>query len=178
MTNIFDSIKDIFINDSLGDNKEPLHIGEVMDLWTYYGMLSESNRFVEVGLNTTSDGDLIKLLKVSFDNCHKQIIEIQELLRSEGVPLPETSESKPKSDSRDIPPGVKLSDDEIANGLAIKNISSIMICAGGISQAIRLDVGGMWLKFFMVRVKYGVTLKGVMRKRGWLKIPPNYNPKG
>ncbi len=178
MNDIIDAIKDVFLNDSAGKDKPALHIGEVMALWTYHTALDEFNRFVEVGLNTTKDKELINLLKSSFDECHKQNIELEELLREEGVPIPPTAESKPKSDPTDIPQGVKLTDSEIANGISVKNIAAINLCSVSITQTLRVDVGAMWLKFFLDKVKSTTKLRTVMGKRGWLKVPPPYNPSG
>jgi len=178
MSSILDTIKDVFVNDSFSSNKDPLHVGEVMNLWTYYTLLDEANRYVEVALNTTRDSDLLELLKSSFDQCHKQTIELEEFLRTEGITIPPTSESKPKSDLNDIPLGVKLTDSEIANGIAVKDITAITMCSAGITQAVRTDVGTMWLKYLLTKTKSSAKLKILMKKRGWLKIPPYYTPSG
>lgn len=178
MNNILNILKDVFTEFADNEPTNPMHVGEVMNFWTYLTMLEEANRYVETALNTTTDDELITLLKQSFDNCHKQIEEIQSFLRTEGIPLPPTSKRKPYSAPNAVPFGVKLTDDEIADGIALKSVSSIVFCATGLSQSIRPDIGSMWLRFFMIRVKYNARLYHVMKRRGWLKIPPYYYPPG
>ncbi|RSK26013.1 DUF3231 family protein [Bacillus sp. HMF5848] len=178
MTNIFESVSNALKTVTDDEEKGPLHVGEVMNLWTYLTMLEEANRFAEVGLNTTTDDDLIEALKHSWDDCHKQVVEIQKVLREEGVSLPPTAEPKPKTSSEAIPSGVKLTDDEIANGVVIKLVSAISFCGVGLSQAIRADIGSMWYNFLNVRVKFSAYYMPIMRKRGWIKVPPYYVPNG
>jgi hypothetical protein len=40
------------------------------------------------------------------------------------------------------------------------------------------DVGIMFAGFQAEMLKYGASLKTLMRKRGWIKIPPYYVPNG
>lgn len=87
-------------------------------------------------------------------------------------------EPKPITDPREIPAGVKLTDEEIANGLAIKIIAMSTQAVTAATQCVRTDVGAMWVQFLNETLLYGTTLKTKMRKRGWAKIPPAYAPPG
>lgn len=179
MGSIVGGIKNIVVKNPSGDDtKTPLHVGEVMNLWLYMTMLHEINRFVEVGLNTTTDKELIASLQRSYDNCANHISEVKTLFKKEGISLPPVSEEKPKSDPADVPPGVKLTDDELANGISIKSVTAINLCATGLTQAIRTDIGAMWIKFLNSRITVSAQLRELMKKRGWLKIPPVYYPPG
>ncbi|RNB91623.1 hypothetical protein EDM56_02355 [Brevibacillus fluminis] len=53
-----------------------------------------------------------------------------------------------------------------------------MASATSAAQAVRNDVGLMWTEFQAEQVTFGATLKNVMRKRGWLTIPPAFTPPG
>lgn len=64
-------------------------------------------------------------------------------MKTEGIPLPEVISSKPHSDSKSIPLGIKLTDDEIAHGIALKLISCTF-CAKGQAESVRNDVGVIW----------------------------------
>ncbi|MFC4767927.1 DUF3231 family protein [Effusibacillus consociatus] len=88
------------------------------------------------------------------------------------------TESKPKSEPNAVPTGVKLTDEELANGVALKITSAITMCGTGLIQAVRNDVGMMWFEFQTEHVIYGANLKALMRKRGWIKVPPYYYPPG
>jgi len=71
-----------------------------------------------------------------------------------------------------------MTDDEIANIVAVKLVAAITFCATAASQAVRNDVGIMFLEFQTEAMRYSVILKSVMKKRGWLKYPPEYVPPG
>jgi len=52
LSNIVDVVKRIFSTNMDDEPKSPMHIGEVMNAWTYRTMLTEANRFAEIALNT------------------------------------------------------------------------------------------------------------------------------
>jgi hypothetical protein len=99
-------------------------------------------------------------------------------MKTEGIPLPEVTAPKPKSEPNDVPLGVKLTDDEIANGVAFKSIQLLQLCGKSQADAVRNDLALIWLGFYSDLVTAGATLKTLMRKRGWLKVPPYYYPPG
>src|SRR5690554_2215385 len=87
-TNIGQSLTNILKTVIDDEPKNPLHVGEVMNLWTYLTMLEEANRFSEIGLNTTTDDELINAIKYSWHDCDKQISDVKKLFKEEGVSLP------------------------------------------------------------------------------------------
>jgi len=97
---------------------------------------------------------------------------------SEGVPIPPLSESKPKSNPSDVPLGVKLTDDELANSLNIKMVILITYCANAIIQSARNDVTLIWMEYLQEYMAFGATLKELVKRRGWLKVPPYYYAPG
>ncbi len=178
MTSIFEAVTDVmksFIDD---EPKPPLHIGEAMVCWTYLTMLEEEIANVQIGLNTTTDTELIDALNASMDLAKAQAQELRNFMLHEGVPLPPVSEIKPISEPNSIPMGVKLTDNEIANALSIKVVANFMTCATGAVESVRNDVGMMFVKFQAEKLKFGSSLKTLIRKRWWIKIPPYYIPNG
>jgi hypothetical protein len=164
--------------DNTDEPKSPLHIIEVGDCWKYLVMLEEFLRYDEMALNTTTDDEVREMITDVLRACESQVEKLSQFMKNEGIPLPDVSSTKPISNSKDIPLGVKLTDDEIANGLAFKVITSLQACALGQADSIRNDVGMMWLGFFSDWVMFGTTIKTLMRKRGWIKVPPYYYPPG
>lgn len=160
------------------EEKSPLHVIEVGDCWTYLTTLEEFIRYEEVGLNTTTDDEVKEMLVDAVKLCEYQARTLSQFMRQEGVPLPDVTAAKPQSDPNQIPLGVKLTDDEIANGVAFKMVTLMTMCGKGHADAIRNDIGTMWLKFYIEIVAFGTTLKTLMKKRGWLKVPPYYYPPG
>lgn len=178
MTSLIEAIKDILVTFADQEPKPPLHAGEVMTCWTYLTMLEEEKANVKVGLNTTTDSELLDALNASMDLAIAQSKQLRDFLLSEGVPLPQAPEMKPDSSPDAVPMGVKLADDEIANALSVKFAANFIMCANGSVQAIRNDVALMFVKFQEEKLKFGASLKTMMRKRGWIKIPPYYVPNG
>lgn len=155
-----------------------MHIGEAMSCWVYLTMLEEEIASVKIGFNTTTDQELLDTLNDSMQLAEAQAQRLRDFMLREGVPLPPVSELKPISRPESIPMGVKLTDDEIANALSVKVVANYMTCATGAVDSVRSDVGMMFAQFQMEKLKFGASLKTLMRKRGWIKIPPYYVPHG
>lgn len=178
MPNIIEALSSAFNTIIDGEHKLQLNIVEASYCWLYYAIVKEALAFEEGGLNTTNDDELKGILTDAIKLCSNQAKQLENFMRKEGVTLPPVSEPKPYSDQKDIPPGVKLTDDEIANGLAIKILAMTTKSSLAAAECVRTDVGAMWVQFFNEAVIYGTTLKTKMRKRGWAKIPPAYTPPG
>lgn len=174
MSNFFEGAL-TFIRTNLNNTSErPLHIGEAMELWKYVILLDEANAFCEIGLNTTTDKDIKEMLKDSIKNCTEQSNEVKKLMKKEGVPLPDSTPSKPRSAETDVPFGVKMTDGEIANGLVTKELAGMNQCNITLANALRNDVGAMFLKFYNEKVNSLYIIKTKMLERGWLKVPPAF----
>jgi hypothetical protein len=119
-----------------------------------------------------------ELLTQSLKQCDTQGKRFKELMIKEGIHLPPTSEERPNSEPNAVPLGVKLTDDEITNGLSIKTVIAITHCATAASQSIRVDLSSLFTHCMLEKMKFGSSLKDVMRKKGWIKVPPYYYPPG
>ncbi|MDH5160943.1 DUF3231 family protein [Heyndrickxia oleronia] len=178
MTSIFETIKDYLQMNTHNEQKKPLHVGEVMSCWMYLALMDEATIYIQIGLNTTTDDDVIKLLTESLKQCKTQGIRFKEFMKTEGIHLPASSEQRPDSEPNAVPLGTKLIDDEIMNGLSIKTIAAITHCATAASQSIRNDIGTLFTTCMLEKMKFGTSLKDAMRRRGWIKVPPYYYPPG
>nr|WP_272495750.1 DUF3231 family protein [Bacillus pinisoli] len=164
--------------DDTNEPKAPLHIIEAGDCWTYMTAVEEYIRYEEAALNTTTDDEVREMLEDAKRLCKKHVKRLSAFMQNEGIPLPDVTSAKPKSDCNDIPLGVKLTDDEIVNGIMAKLIVGLTMSTKGQADAIRDDVGKMWLEFYLEWSTFGGTLKTLAKKRGWLKVPPYYYPPG
>jgi hypothetical protein len=177
----FKSVLDTATNiiQSLTDNKKkPLHVGEVMSCWTYLAFIGEIIIYEEVGINTTTDTELKELYNEGLKTAEAHKKELSVFMKQEGIPLPSQPEGKPKSDPNAIPLGVKFTDNELANAIAINLVVAADMSAAAASQSLRTDIGLMFLKFQMDKLTIGYKAKALMQKKGWLKIPPFYYPPG
>ncbi|MBE5099596.1 DUF3231 family protein [Priestia aryabhattai] len=169
------SVVQSFIKD---ENKTPLHIGEAMGCWIFLALAGETQVQTEAGINSTTDPELRKALQEAVNMFKSQKERMIAFMLSEGVPIPPLSESKPKSNPSDVPLGVKLTDDELANSLNIKMVILITYCANAIIQSARNDVTLIWIEYLQEYMAFGATLKELVKKRGWLKVPPYYYAPG
>ena len=158
--------------------KSPLHVGEVMSCWSYLSELADEQVHSEAGINSTTDPELRKAFHEAVKMFKSQKERIIFFMLSEGVPIPPLSESKPQSNPSDVPLGVKLTDDELANSLNIKMVILITYCANAIIQSTRNDVTLIWIEYLQEYMTFGATLKELVKRRGWLKVPPYYYAPG
>ena len=178
MPDVLEAVKNVmqsFIDD---EPKSPLHVGEVMSCWSRLDELAEDQVHSEAGIHSTTDPELSKALHEAVKMFQSQKERLIEFLRLEGIPLPPLSESKPISNPNEVPLGVKLTDEEIANSLIIKLVMGITACSIAVNESIRNDVGLLWTEFLQEYLTFGGNLKPLMKKRGWLKVPPFYYQPG
>ncbi|MCC2686356.1 MAG: hypothetical protein K0R75_3255 [Paenibacillaceae bacterium] len=173
----FETTMDV-IQSLTNSRSQPMHVGEVMTAWTYLAFVESIVAFEEVGLNMTMEADLKKLFTASRKVAIEHREHLTELLRKEGVPLPEAPEGKPECNPEAIPAGVKFTDNELVNMLNMNFVVAAGMCANAASQSLRADVSTMFLKFQMDKLSLSYQAKELMERKGWLKIPPFYNPPG
>ncbi|MFT4413780.1 DUF3231 family protein [Fredinandcohnia humi] len=178
MVNILETILDAMKTMTVQDEEQPLHVGEVMACWIYLTGLELAKVSVQVGINTTTDEELKAILEEDMKLGTSQRERLHDFMVKEGITLPPAPEDMPISDPNSIPLGVKLTDEVIANELSLKIISLIMRAASATSESIRTDVGFMFIQFQTEKLAFATRLKHLMRKRGWIKVPPFYVPPG
>src|SRR5699024_5323932 len=174
---LFESAANVF--QSLTDNKkDPLHVGEVMSCWTYLAFVNNIMTYEEIGLNTTTDSGVRELYQdgLKIATSHKQ--QLSKLMKEEGVNMPLAPESKPYSDPSAVPIGARFTDFELANTININFVIAADMCADATSQCLRTDVGLMFVKFQTEKLAMGFKAKELMKKKGWLIIPPSFQPPG
>ena len=178
MPDILEAVKNVVQSFMDDEPKSPLHIGEAMSCWTFLALIAETQVQTEAGINSTTDTELRKALHEAVNMFNSQKERLTTFMRLEGVHLPPVSESKPISDPNSVPQGVKLTDNELANSLKKKLVIAITRGADAASQTIRNDVALIWAEFLQEQITFFTTFKSLMRKRGWLKVPPLYYQSG
>ena len=164
--------------DNVDEPRTPLHVIEVGDCWKYITMIEEFIRYEEIALNTSSDDEVLEMLNDAIQLCESQVKRLSQFMIKEGVSLPDVTSAKPNSNPEEIPLGVKLTDDEITNGITFKLVLCMQACGKGQADGLRNDMCILWLEFYSEWITFGATLKTLMRKRGWVKVPPYYYPPG
>ncbi|QHS23787.1 DUF3231 family protein [Virgibacillus sp. MSP4-1] len=178
MLNILEAVTEHIKNYVDNEPKPPLHVGEVMDLWTAYTAFNEAQVLYQVGLNSTTNKDLKHAIESAYKSSKSDTKRLEKFLLQEGVPLPEVSSAKPPSDPNVIPEGVKLKDGEIANIISVKIASSITYCAQAMSKSVRSDVGLLFFEIQVNLMKFSEPFKNLMVNSGWINTPPKFTPPG
>ncbi|GAE29961.1 DUF3231 family protein [Alkalihalobacillus hemicellulosilyticus] len=178
MLNVLETFLDSMKSTAVQDEDQPLHVGEVMACWIYLAGLELAKVAVQAGINTTTDNELKAILEEDLKLGTSQRKRLHDFMIKEGITLPPAPEDMPISDPNSIPLGVKLTDNVIANELSLKIVSLIMRAAGAASESIRTDVGLLFIQFQAEKLAFANRLKHLMRKRGWIKVPPFYVPPG
>ncbi|OAS82818.1 MULTISPECIES: DUF3231 family protein [Metabacillus] len=178
MVNVWETVMDAMKSMTVQDEDQPLHVGEVMACWIYLAGLELAKVSVQSAINTTDDDELKEILEEDMKLGTSQRKRLHDFMIKEGISLPSSPEDMPISDSKSIPLGVKLTDDVIANELSLKIISLIMKAASATTESIRTDVGLLFIQFQAEKLAFATRVKHLMRKRGWIKVPPFYIPPG
>lgn len=178
MVNVIEAAIDMIQSMTDQDEDQPLHVGEVMGCWLYLAGLELAKVTVQAGISTTSDHELKELLEEDLQLGNSQRKRLHEFMLKEGITLPSAPEDMPGADPNSIPPGIKLTDDVLANELSLKIASLILRAAGVAAESIRTDVGLLFIQFQAEKLTFAAKLKKSMRKRGWIRVPPFYVPPG
>lgn len=172
--NAFSVIYDMF-EPFLDGEKKPLNLMEASNLWLFHAITDNTMRNEEIAYNIARDPDLKNLLKEVKEKIHQPIgFEISQILRAEGVSLPDTTPAKPIGDYKDIHEGAKLTDEEIANMMSFNLLLGINYASRGLTESIRADVGLVFFKIIVKKVTFGLSVKRLMEERGWLRMPPSF----
>lgn len=173
--NYYEVIKDAFVP-FLDNKKRPLNVGEVMNLWFYLIGTHQTLRIDQIAFNTTQDQELKSKLEEMIKDVHKPMtIELTEFFKAEGLALPNTTPEKPFGEElKEIPEHVKLTDEEIANLMIFNLTIGLNAAVRGITESVRADVGMMFAKYQMMKMTFMITFKDLMKKKGWINIPPYY----
>jgi hypothetical protein len=171
--NLFEIAIDAFKSRANTAN-QPLTVNEAANLWTFLTATESFMNSEMTQYNFVQDEELkAKILDLS-NNLHMAVItEIKDLLLKEGVQLPDQPTEKSQFEVT-VPTSTRMSDEEVGNMLAFNLVWAINFCARGMTEAVRSDVGTMFLKYMLQKTAFSVTLKTMMIGKGWIKIPPSY----
>lgn len=151
---------------------QPLHYGEVFQLWALSlaakGMISGYQTL----LNHAGDKDLISLIGDIMDQAKQEEKECDKLLiDNEIVPGPSLPE-KPKARLEDIPVGARFSDMEIAAMITADSSIGLVACSQAMGMSIREDIGALFAKYHASKTALGMRILKLNKNKGWLIPPP------
>lgn len=157
----------------------PLHVGEAMVLWTSMIALDETRALIESMVAHAFDQDLRNFLETYVTDLESPLRQrLEKLVREHGIPFPPVTRQKPNANREMIPPGVLLTDEEIANAMMAKCLGALELVHKGMLQSLRRDVGQWLYTSHQEVLKQALMLQQMMMDKGWLKVPPPYIPPG
>lgn len=151
-----------------------LHVGEVMNLWSYLKMCQNSISSLEIFMNTTLDADLRTLLKEYHDVFKVHEKQLRDFLINEGITIPMHADPKPVSNPDAVPLGTKLTEFELSYILTLRLKACIMSCTAGLMDSFHPEVTVLFTEFLSELYNAVADSKVLFLKRGWLEPPPTY----
>ncbi|MFS0636049.1 DUF3231 family protein [Mesobacillus foraminis] len=152
---------------------EPLHAGEVYNLWTHLFELKGLLVTMQVLNNHAGDHDLKAFLDQFSESCIKEEAEkVETILKENGIRLPPAPPDRPMVNVDDIPAGARFHDPEISVLVGQMLMAGKLFCSYVMSIAIREDIGEMYDQFHSKRTEYHGKLLKMNKDKGWLVPPP------
>ncbi|MGJ9456745.1 DUF3231 family protein [Oceanobacillus sp. CF4.6] len=154
-------------------SEEPLHSGEVFNLWSYLYSTKGTLVTLQVLINHTGEQDLKVFLEDLLENSFTQEEQqVEALLKETGIRLPPAPPDRPNVEVQDIPAGARFNDSEIAVLMQKELMTGRLLCSYIIGIAIREDLRTMFSEFSTQKEEYELKLLKVMKEKGWVVSPP------
>ncbi|MEX2415467.1 MAG: DUF3231 family protein [Paenibacillaceae bacterium] len=151
---------------------EPLHYGEVFDIWAFSTKAKGSISVYRAYHYHAGDKDLKELLDDLINQAELEAKECDQLLIQNGLtPTPYLPE-RPEAKLEDIPIGARIMDQEIAALATADTVASIIACSHVIGKSIREDVGALFGKYHLTKTAIGLKILELSKEKGWLIPPP------
>lgn len=152
--------------------EEPLHFGEVFDIWASQLVGNGMIAGYQTMINHAGDEDLKKLLVEAIETCQQEKKQVEELLKENGIGLPPAAPEPPEACLEEIPVGARIPDPAIAASLSADIAAGLVTCSQVIGKSIREDVAMMYAQFHAQKVALGGKVLRLNKEKGWLIPPP------
>ncbi|PLR78673.1 hypothetical protein CU633_03720 [Bacillus sp. V3-13] len=153
--------------------EEPLHSGEVFNLWSHLYGTKGTLVTLQVLINHTGDHDLKVFLEDLQENCLTQEAQqVEAVLKETGIRLPPAPPDRPNVEVQDIPAGARFNDPEVAALVQKEIMAGQILCSYIMGISIREDIGEMYGEFHTQKAEYATKLLTIIKDKGWLVPPP------
>jgi len=151
---------------------EPLHYGEINDIWLFSMKAKGCVSALRVYQNHAGDKDLKKILGDLIDQAELEASECDTILTHNGITPSPTLPERPEVKLEDIPAGARFSDQEIAQMIAAETSLGLVACSKTMGMSIREDVGALFAKYHATKAATGLKILKMSKDKGWLIPPP------
>jgi transcriptional regulator of met regulon len=152
--------------------EEPMHYGEIFDVWAFSTASKNMVAIYQAFLNHAGDEDLRQLIRDLIEQAQLEIKECDALLHENGIAPAPTPPSKPKAKLEDIPAGARLTDPEIAAAVAADLALGLVACSQIIGKCIREDIAALFAKYHNTKLSMSTRALKMSKQKGWLVPPP------
>lgn len=152
--------------------KEPLHYGEVFDIWGYSMGAGLALSCYQTYMNHIGDKDLKELVRDLMEQSKKEIAECNQLLKINEIAPPPALPDKPEAKLEDIPVGARFTDPEISSLVMAKLAAGVVLCSQVMAKCIREDVAALFEKYHTVKAALSLRSLQISKQKGWLVPPP------
>ncbi|WP_018922609.1 DUF3231 family protein [Salsuginibacillus kocurii] len=152
--------------------KQPLHYGEVFDLWTFLAGLKGKIAANQTMMNHCGDADLHQFLSGLIDQDRKEEKDIEEILKANGVVIPPAPPERAEARVEDIPAGARITDPEISAALSRDIGMALVSCSRAMATSLREDIAMMFGQIHINKAQKGAELLRMNKEKGWVVTPP------
>lgn len=151
---------------------EPLHYGEVFDIWGFSMGANLALSGYQTYMNHVGDKDLKELIRDLMDQSKKEIAECNQLLTTNEIAPPQAYPEKPAAKLEDIPVGARFTDNEISSAIMAELAAGIVLCSQVMAKCVREDVAALFAKYHAVKAALSLRALRLSKDKGWLIPPP------
>src|SRR5690554_2798286 len=146
--------------------EEPLHYGEVFDLWSYSTKVKGSISIFTAYKYHAGDKDLKKILGDLINQAELEAKECDQLLvQNEIAPTPYLP-PRPEAKLEDIPLGARIMDPEIAIMAGVETSACLVLCSQVMGKSIREDIGVLFGKYHLAKAALGLKILELTKNKG------------
>lgn len=151
---------------------EPLHYGEVFDLWAFSAKAKGCVSVYRAYVYHAGDKDLKQILSDLINQAELEAKECDSILLDNGIVPPPDLPPRPEAKLEDIPIGARITDQEISPLIAADTAASMAACSAMAGKSIREDVGALFIKYHATKTVIGLKILELSKENGWLVPPP------
>ncbi|SFJ58057.1 Protein of unknown function [Paenibacillus sp. UNC496MF] len=151
---------------------EPLHYGEVFDLWQASTAAKGCISSYRLLKNHCGDKDLRKILNDVIAQAEQEVSEIDSILIKNGIVPSPALPDRPEVNLADIPVGARFADQEIAPMVSVDMAAGLIACSQTIGKSVREDLAVLFKKYHDAKAAIGLKALRLSKEKGWLIPPP------
>ncbi|WP_280771432.1 DUF3231 family protein [Salipaludibacillus daqingensis] len=151
---------------------EPMHYGEIFSTWTYSTTAKSVKSMYQLYENHCGDDDLKKNIRQLIDQVSQEEQQVDQLLKENGIGLPPSPAERPKASLEEIPPGAKMTDQDISWQVSTDLAAGLLACSKAMAQSTREDIAIMYGQFHQDKAQSALKMLRLNKEKGWLVPPP------